>query len=436
MARLTSMTEGAIDLLKEKALEVLRHNLEEGYDPRYKRRYRYVAPSKQRYHWQWFWDSCFHAIALSHLDIELAKNELINLVAAQEKDGFIGQITYWGRSPLIPLWGYLHSRYSLRPRHTELIQTPLLAQAVYQVYSRSEDASFLEDMVPRLDRYYRWLAAHRDPDGDSLISVISPYETGMDHKPAFDEALGLKRANRITLELKNCVLDLSHLTLGRNYSLASIFDRDSFSCEDVMVNCVYAQALSVMGKLHREMGTEDKAEAYSSMAQRVEEAVLEKCYDASAGAYFDLYSRQERKLRVLTVTALFPLILETISPVRVKELVDRHLLNEDEFWLEYPVPSVSKSEEAFHPGWNYTLWRGPTWLNANWFLAGGLRKHGYDEIAERIVEKSVELVTREGFREFYNPFTGEGLGARGFGWSTLVVDMVSWDSREDSVCAS
>ena len=36
----------------------------------------------------------------------------------------------------------------------------------------------------------------------------------------------------------------------------------------------------------------------------------------------------------------------------------------------------------------------------------------------------VELVERHGFREYYNPLNGEGLAARRFGWSTLLVDLL------------
>jgi hypothetical protein len=36
----------------------------------------------------------------------------------------------------------------------------------------------------------------------------------------------------------------------------------------------------------------------------------------------------------------------------------------------------------------------------------------------------VELVERHGFREYYNPINGEGLAARRFGWSTLLVDLL------------
>ena len=60
----------------------------------------------------------------------------------------------------------------------------------------------------------------------------------------------------------------------------------------------------------------------------------------------------------------------------------------------------------------------------NWLIVRGLRQHGYREQADAIVASSAELVLRSGFREFYNPLTGEGYGARNFGWSTLVLDLI------------
>ena len=36
-------------------------------------------------------------------------------------------------------------------------------------------------------------------------------------------------------------------------------------------------------------------------------------------------------------------------------------------------------------------------------------------------------VVREGLREFYEPHTGEGLGAREFGWSSLIAELVEPD---------
>jgi hypothetical protein len=39
------------------------------------------------------------------------------------------------------------------------------------------------------------------------------------------------------------------------------------------------------------------------------------------------------------------------------------------------------------------------------------------------VQQLVFSITRCGFREYYDPFTGEGHGAREFTWSGLLVDM-------------
>jgi hypothetical protein len=38
-----------------------------------------------------------------------------------------------------------------------------------------------------------------------------------------------------------------------------------------------------------------------------------------------------------------------------------------------------------------------------------------------------EAVVRERLREFYEPHTGEGLGAREFGWSSLIAELVEPD---------
>jgi hypothetical protein len=56
-------------------------------------------------------------------------------------------------------------------------------------------------------------------------------------------------------------------------------------------------------------------------------------------------------------------------------------------------------------------------------LSHALRRHGYADLADTIVAKSQECIEKSGFREYYEPFTAVGLGARDFGWSTLILDM-------------
>jgi len=70
------------------------------------------------------------------------------------------------------------------------------------------------------------------------------------------------------------------------------------------------------------------------------------------------------------------------------------------------------------------LWRGATWINANWFVVKGLQKHGYSDIADEIIEKMCKMITKYGFREYYNPETGLGYRRKNFGWSTLIIDLL------------
>lgn len=60
----------------------------------------------------------------------------------------------------------------------------------------------------------------------------------------------------------------------------------------------------------------------------------------------------------------------------------------------------------------------------NWFK-GYLLEKGYTKEANELLHSVKKLITRSGFREYYDPFTGEGHGAEEFTWSVLVVDMIN-----------
>jgi glycogen debranching enzyme len=153
---------------------------------------------------------------------------------------------------------------------------------------------------------------------------------------------------------------------------------------------------------------------------------VRKCWDEEAAAFWDLSGSREERVRVRTFTILFPLILPDLDPRIARRLVETHLLNEQEFWLPYPVPTVAASEPSFDPGWRTeTTWRGPTWLSVNWYLYWGLRQHGFGEVAAELRRRTIAMVARGGVREFYNPLTAEGQGALDFGWTCLALDLAA-----------
>ena len=81
-------------------------------------------------------------------------------------------------------------------------------------------------------------------------------------------------------------------------------------------------------------------------------------------------------------------------------------------------------EPSFNPRWDrFRCWRGPSWVNTAWLLVPPLRALGYERHADHVVASLARAAARDGLREYYDPLTGQGLGARGFGWSTLLVEL-------------
>ncbi len=412
--------------LERRAREVLMANLRSGYDPFYGMNYSYVMPSPGRYTWQWFWDSCFHAVSLAHLEPDLAKEEIRTLVAAQRADGFIGHVTYWGRRGA--LISALHGQSRIgewRARRSAMIQPPILAQAVEAVFDITGDEKFLSEMTPPTASYYSWLAMNRDKDGDGMIWIISPFESGMDNSPAFDKAMRLHEPGRFDWLIANRMRDYSNMLLCRNWNFAAIAKR-GHAIMDPFVNAVYADGWRTLARLHRSLGDEASAAEATAKARRVGEALNRIAWDDEAGAFGHIrssgFTSMPAMVEVLTISALFPAFLPETPPLRASGLLDDHLRDPAKFWTRFPVPIVSISEPSFIADTEKTIWRGPTNLGINWLFIRGLRKTGRNDVAQSIAISSRRAALKD-FREFYSPLTGEGLRGKRFGWATLAVDM-------------
>jgi glycogen debranching enzyme len=390
------------------ATSVLRSNWREG-----RRRdgtpYAFTCPAPRKYVHQWYWDSCFNAISWRRIDPERAREELRTLARAMSPDGLVPHTIFWAgraRWRRAPMYATESPFGSLATAHT---QTPVLALAWELVADGDQD--FVREGLAPLERHYDWLDRERDPDRDGLISILFPDESGLDDSPKYDSVFGW----------------MAHWSPGyfwlverhrrARYSARPFLERSDHHVEDVMVNVVYALSLRA---LHRMSG----APRFLARAERTEAALLERCWDERRGLFFDLAGRRERRIEVSTWSALAPIALAGLPDDVRRRLIEEHLLDPRRYRAPVGIPSVSMEEPSFRAGFDrFRCWRGPSWVNTAWLLVPPLRELGYAGAAERIVASLGGAVAREGFREYYNPLTGRGLGARDFGWSTLLVDL-------------
>jgi hypothetical protein len=395
-------TERSSAGLQELARHTLSRNWREG--ERDGTPFAYTAPSAGRYPWQWYWDSCFTAIAWRRFEPPRARRELETLLAASTDDGFIGHTIFWSR-PVSAVRSLFYNVRSRRDFMTATIQPPLLAWA-WRI-AVGDPAK-----VPAIVRHHDWVERERAIDGDGLLWLIQPDESGLDASPKFDSAFGWHADG----------LPGFPLLVRRNRRLD--FDIRRISGAGGPLVC--GTATNVLHGLSR----------LALGRPSITPTLLERLYDERSGLFHMLVrgSSSEsyaRRHQVVTWAALSPLALPDLPEEVGRRMVEKYLLDPRRFWLPVPPPSVSADEPRFTRRDHFLMlrryWRGPTWVNAAWLLWLGLVRLGYEEAAARMAARIAGAVGAAGLREYYDPFTGAGMGAEDFSWSALALEMVDPD---------
>ncbi len=136
----------------------------------------YTAPNRQRYPFQWLWDSCFTAIAWAAVgEAERAVVDLAAVFAHQTPAGFVPHMGY----QLDP--GF-HASFWGRPGASTLTQPPVYGHTIAEL--RRRGVTVPDELEERARRGLAWLFARRVRE-DGLV-IVHPWESGCDDSPVFD----------------------------------------------------------------------------------------------------------------------------------------------------------------------------------------------------------------------------------------------------------
>ena len=358
-------------------------------------RFEYTEPSPGRYPWQWYWDSCFAAIVRRRFDPDRARAELESLLAAQRPDGFIGHTIFW-RSRVSLLRLLFYNVADRDADQTSSIQPPLLAWAWRLAVGEPAGE-------PRIARQVEWLIRNRDLEGDGLLWIVQPDESGLDASPKFEEVWGRCAVGRIGFPL------LVNRNRRLDWDARRIRDAGGPVLCEPLVNTFWSLSLQALGR------------------PSATPALVDRLWDERRGLFLDEAQPGGGRPQTLTWASLAPLALPDLPEEIGRRLVEEHLLNENEFLAPVAPPSVAIGERGYEPGGGHgpirRYWRGPTWVNSAWMVWLGLRRLGYEAEAERLASGVIGAVASEGLREYYDPRDGSGLGARDFAWSALIAEM-------------
>lgn len=380
------------------AERVLRQNWNEGEGAG--RRYAYTEPSPGRYPWQWYWDSCFAAIVWRRFEPARARAELESLLEAQRPNGFVGHTIFWQHPVRLPRLAFYNVATRSGFLQTETIQPPLLAWA-WRIAVGDPNAE------PRIGAQMDWLAEHRDLEGDGLLWILQPDESGLDASPKFEDIWGARANGRIGFPL----LVRHNRRLG--FDARRVRERGGPLLCETLVNTMWSLSLQAMGR------------------PSATPALVERLWDEHRGLFVDEGQPGTIRPGPVTWSSLSPLALPDLPEAIGRRLVEEHLLNEREFLTPVAPPSVAVSEPSYEPEGGHgpirRYWRGPTWINSAWMVWLGMRRLGYAEEAERLAAGVIAAAAREGLREYYDPRTGAGQGAKDFAWSALIAELAAPD---------
>jgi hypothetical protein len=402
----------------------------------------FVKPAAAVYPFQWNWDSALIAIGLARVDVARGRQEVRALLQGQWEDGMVPHIvfrpTHVDYSPGPELWASASCPGAPEIPTSGLTQPPVLATAVRALHEAAPDLGFLEEVLPAVEAWHIWLHRERGFDGSGLVAILHPWESA-DNAPRFDPALARvdhgsvpepKRSDRRRLAAAERPTDRDYkgyLAIVQSLRRCDYRPQSPaetpFAYVDLTFNSVLAAAEADLAWLWRDVG--ERGERAAAAATRLRTGLAGR-WDEEGAAYRELDLHIGEGEIAGGIGELLPLYAGAPDRRQARRLFDEALWAPTRFGpspeAPWAVTTVSKASPDFDPR---RYWRGPVWINVNWFLVRGLERLGLTEEAEALRGLTLRLVEASGSSEYYHPSTGEPLGSPEFSWSAaLTLDLL------------
>lgn len=325
------------------------------------------------------WDTFFAGSLATIGDRDLAYANTIEILREETPAGFVPNYARSGN------W-----------RSTDRSEPPVGAISVLNLYKHFHDRWLLTDTFEPLMRWNRWWAAHRDVDG-YLVWGSDPEAEPIDHD---DGSRGMREGAILESGLDNSPMyddasfdPATHKLLLGDVGLMSLYIADCDALAEIADN---------LGKVSEAKELHVRATSYR--------AKLATMWDDHTGIFLNRDLKTGALSHRLSPTNFYPLLARAASPQQADRMIHEHLLNTNEFWGQWVLPSIARNDPAFK---DQNYWRGRVWGPMNYLVYLGLCNYDVPQVRRELAQKSLELVQKEWrekghLHENYNAITGEG----------------------------
>ena len=418
--------------LIEEACSILRLNDRGGY----------TVPTERLYPYQWNWDSAICALGWHHFDKARAWNEIRMLLKGQWDNGMLPHIIFHQDSPdYFPnadVWNVPETCFQEGVEHPQtsgISQPPVLATCVRKLWEADKEpaieSSELKQICIKILNWHRWYWSARDPENMGMVSILHPWESGMDNSPAWDKSLvsvpstqnsSYKRqditlidANQRPLKKEyDRYLYLVEKLRDEKYDSTNIFQDFPFRVIDVGLNSILHRANLDLLALFDQFGMLSES---LELKKRIELTckAFDKLWDEQHEHYYNRDEISGELIRIPTSACFLPLFGQLASDKQAQKIISTL-----EEWMKQEfllVPSTSPFDPNYE---SQRYWRGPIWPHVNWMICEGLKNYDRHDLSQIIRTQTLELISKLGFHEYYHPLGESGLGGESFSWTASV----------------
>ena len=340
-----------------------------------------IMPSLGTYRGIWNWGSAFHAVAVSHWDVELAREQIEILFSRQLPSGALPDVI-WEDGKIV----------------TSITKPPVMAWAVAVVDHRSQNPEFLRRLYPKLVNLGNFWLKVRGGATDGLF-----YYAGTDagEDSGWDDSIRWDNGYRTS-------------------------QTDAHRLWAVDLNCYMVMHYRAMAYIAARLGLPKEQRIWEQKASALARRINKVLWDDKLGFFVDRDRMTREEGPALSPAGFMPLFLHIASAKRAARMA-RIAADPQKFYPGIPTAAYDT------PGYlSHGYWRGPAWLNTSFFALKGLHDYGFTDLATTMRCTLLGWVARDPSTiwEYYDSRNGSGGGARGFGWSSAftIALILDWDN--------
>lgn len=267
-----------------------------------------------------------------------------------------------------------------------------------EVYEMNKDISFLRKVYNAAQKWDEWLRTYRMTTKRGLVEMFVGFDTGHDNSGRF-EGISCPTSNTINGEKQNASI------LPPDDGITPILAVD--------MNCNFFANEKALARMAEILGKTKEAEKWNKSADEIKKRLFDLCYDQNDAFFYDVdRNGNKRKYKSSTIFHLF--LEKVLDKETDKAIIDRiyneHIKNPNEFWTEYPFPSMAINDSSTERHKVFNSWGYYTQALIVLRCSRWMDYYGYSDDYDYILEKWVKAWTEHyetiPFAQEIDPITG------------------------------